>query len=152
MSRYTQIYYHIVFSTKQRAPVLAQTGREDLFRYIWGIIRETKSRLYRINGTFDHVHLLTSLHPTVALSDFVKVVKGKSSYWIKKNHVFPDFSNWQDGYGAFTHSSQDKDRLIDYIKRQEEHHKSVSFGDELRDLLIEAGVEFDERYLIPGGS
>jgi putative transposase len=131
---------------------LAQAGREDLFRYVWGIIRETKSRLYRINGTSDHVHLLTSLHPTVSLSDFVKEVKGKSSYWIKKNHIFPDFSNWQDGYGAFTHSSQDKDRLIDHIKRQEEHHRSVSFGDELKHLLIEAGVEFEERYLMPGGS
>lgn len=123
--------------------MLAQTGREDLFRYIWGIIRGTKSHLYRINATCDHVHVLTSLHPTVSLSDFVKKVKGKSSYWIKKNHIFPDFSNWQDGYGAFTHSSQDKDRLIEYIKRQEGHHRSVSFGDELRDLVIEAGVEID---------
>ncbi len=131
---------------------MVHTGREDLFRYIWGIIRDKKSHLYCINGTLDHVHVLTSLHPTVSLSDFVKEVKGKSSYWIKKNHIFPDFSNWQDGYGGFTHSSQDKDRLIDYIKRQEEHHRSLSFDDELRDLLIEAGVEFDQRYLIPGGS
>jgi putative transposase len=152
MSRYTQIYYHIVFSTKERASVLAQAYREDLFRYIWGIIRETKSRLYRINGTSDHVHLLTSLHPTVSLSDFVKQVKGKSSYWIKKNIIFPDFSNWQDGYGAFTHSSHDKDRLIEYIKSQEEHHRSVSFEDELRDLLTEAGVKFDEEYFVPRGS
>ena len=131
---------------------MAQAGREDLFRYIWGLIRDTKSRLYRINGTLDHVHVLTSLHPTFSLSDLVKVVKGKSSYWIKENHIFPDFSNWQDGYGAFTHSSQEKDRLIDYIKRQEEHHRSVSFGDELRDLIIEAGVEFDERCFIEIGS
>jgi REP-associated tyrosine transposase len=149
MSRYTQIYYHIVFCTKERAPVLVQTGREDLFRYIWGIIRETSSRLYRINGTLDHVHILTSLHPTVSLSDFVKQVKGKSSHWIKENNIFPDFSNWQDGYGAFTHSSQDKDRLIEYIKSQEEHHRNVSFRDELRDLIIEADVEFDERYFMP---
>jgi putative transposase len=149
MSRYTQIYYHIVFSTKERAPVLARAGREDLFRYIWGIISASKSRLYRINGTPDHVHLLSSLHPTVSLSDFVKQIKGKSSYWIKKNNIFPDFSNWQVGYGAFTHSSQDKDRLIEYIKGQAEHHKHVSFGDELRDLIIEAGMEFDERYFLP---
>jgi len=152
MSRYMQIYYHIVFSTKERAPVLAQPGRKDLFRYIWGIIRETKSHLYRINGTMDHVHVLSSLYPTVSLSDFVKQVKGKSSYWIKKNHIFAEFTNWQDGYGAFTHSSQDKDRLIEYIKRQEERHRSLSFDDELKDLLIEADVDFDERYLTQGES
>jgi REP element-mobilizing transposase RayT len=149
MSRYTQIYYHIVFATRDRAPVLLQSGREPLFRHVWGIIRKRKGHLYRINGTLDHVHILTSLHPTVSLADFVKEVKAGSSYWVKRNNLFPDFSHWQDGYGAFTHSSQDKDRLIEYIIRQADHHKSVSFGDELRAMLIEAGVEFDERHLMP---
>jgi len=149
MSTYTQIYYHIVFATKDRAPVLAQDARERLFRHIWGAIKKKKCRLYRINATSDHVHMLTSLHPSVPLADLMRDVKGGSSYWIRTNNVFPDFSNWQDGYAAFTHSAQDKERLVEYIKHQEEHHKEVSPGDELRALLIEAGVEFDEKYLKP---
>jgi hypothetical protein len=71
---------------------------------------------------------------------------------MKSNKLCPGFSNWQNGYGAFTHSGPEKERLIKYIKCQDEHHKRVSFADELRALLIEAGVEFDEKYLIPGGS
>lgn len=93
MSTYTQIYYHIVFSTKDRAPVLVKGGRESLFRYAWGIIHKRNCRLYRINGTLDHLHILTSLHPTVSLAGFVKEVKAGSSYWIKTNKVFPEFSN-----------------------------------------------------------
>jgi len=152
MSTYTQVYYHIVFSTKERAPVLVQSCREILFRYAWGIIQKRNSRLYRINGTLDHLHILTSLHPTVSLANLVKDIKGGLSYWIKSNRVCPGFSNWQNGYGAFTHSELDKERLIEYIKRQEEHHRRLSFVDELRALLFEAGVKFDEKHLTPGGS
>lgn len=129
---------------------MVPSGRQSLFRYVWGIIRKRKSRLYRINGTLDHLHILAGLHPTVCLADFVKEVKTGSSYWIKTNNLFPGFSNWQAGYGAFTHSTQDKERLIDYIKRQEEHHRKMSFSEELRALLHEAGVEFDEERLITG--
>ncbi len=152
MSTYTQIYYHIVFSTKERSPVMAQSCRDSLFRYAWGIIRERNCRLYRINGMPDHIHILTSLHPTVSLANLVKNIKGGLSYWIRSNKVCPGFSNWQNGYGAFTHSRSDRERLIEYIRSQEEHHRKVSFADELRALLIEAGVEFDEKYLIPNGS
>ena len=148
MATYTQIYYHLVFSTKERTPALTPDRREDLFRYIWGIIKNKNSHLYRINGVEDHVHILTSLHPTVALADLIKDIKVASSLWIKEEKAFPRFSHWQDGYGAFTHSSNEKDRLIEYIKGQEEHHKKVSFRDEFRRLLEEAGIEFDEKYLL----
>jgi REP element-mobilizing transposase RayT len=148
MSTYTQILYHIVFSTKDRQPVLVPTGREALFRYIWGVIRSRDSRLYRVNGTLDHVHMLTGLHPGRSLADFVKEIKVSSSHWIKTNSIFTGFSGWQAGYGAFTHSKQEKKWLIQYIKNQEQHHATVSFADELRSLLIEAGVDFDENYLL----
>jgi putative transposase len=151
MSTYLQIYYHIVFSTKNRAPVLDKCGRDRLFHYAWGVVKNRNSRLYRINGTEDHLHLLTSLHPTVALADFVKELKGGASYWIKKNKVFPQFVNWQDGYAAFTHSVREKGRLIEYIKGQEVHHRAVSFADELRALLVESGVDFDEARLAQKG-
>jgi putative transposase len=148
VSTHTQIYYHIVFSTKERVPVLKADRREDLFRYIWGITKNYECHLYRINGTEDHVHILTSLHPSVSLADLVKNVKASSSLWIKENSVFRSFAHWQDGYGAFTHSNREVDALIEYIKGQVEHHRRASFAEEYRKLLVDAGVEFDERSVV----
>jgi REP element-mobilizing transposase RayT len=148
MSTYTQIYYHVVFSTKDRQPTLKANRREDLFRYIWGILKNRESHLYRINGTEDHVHILTSLHPSVSLADLVKETKTGSSVWIKKEGIFRMFSHWQDGYAAFTHSNREIGSLIEYIKGQEEHHQRTTFSEELRKLLEEAGIEFDERYML----
>jgi putative transposase len=145
MSTFTQIYYHLVFSTKERVPALAADRREDLFRYTWGIL---KCHLYRINGVEDHIHILASLHPTVRLADLVKDIKVSTSKWIKEGAVFPAFTHWQDGYGAFTVSHSDKDAVIDYIRSQPEHHRKVSFRDELRELLERHGVQFDERHLV----
>ncbi len=148
MPTYTQIYYHIVFSTKGRQPVLTADRRDDLFRYIWGIVKNKGCHLYRMNGTEDHLHILSSLHPTVSLADFIKGIKGSVSRWIRANGVFRGFPGWQDGYGAFTHSEAEIGPLIEYIKGQQDHHRKLSFRDELRNLLLEAGVEFDEKYLL----
>ena len=90
MSTYTQILYHIVFSTEGREPVFLAADREALFRYIWGLIHARESRLHRVNATLDHVHILTGLHPTRALADFVKD-KVSSSRWIKENRIFHGF-------------------------------------------------------------
>ena len=97
MSTYTQIIYHIVFSTKDRRPALAAGRREDLFRYVWGITKKLDCPLFRINGVEDHIHLLASVHPTVALADFVKTIKTGTSRWIKQGRVFPQFTHWQEG-------------------------------------------------------
>ena len=148
MATYTQTIYHIVFATKHRERVLDKPHREDLFRYIWGIVKNHDCHLFRLNSVEDHVHILTSLHPTVALADLVKAVKTGSSKWIKEENVFPQFSHWQDGYGAFTHSIREKNPLIDYIKDQENHHRRVDYLDEYRTLLQDAGIEFDEKYLL----
>ena len=147
MSTYTQICYHIVFSTKQRQPTLKADRRQDLFRYIWGILKNRDCHLYRINGAEDHMHVLTSLHPTANLAGLVKDIKTGSSLWIKAEAVFPMFSHWQDGYAAFTHSQGEIRGLIEYIKGQEEHHRRTTFAEEYRKLLEEAGIEFDERYV-----
>ncbi len=147
MSTYTQILYHVVFTTKNRRRRLSKDKREPLFRYIWGVVKNNQCHLYRINAVEDHVHLLTSLHPTVPLADLVKDIKISSALWIKEKGVFLGFDHWQDGYGAFTASYDRKDELIAYIKGQEDHHKRVSFQDELKKLLKDAGVKFDEKYL-----
>jgi putative transposase len=148
MSTYTQICYHIVFSTKNREPVLEEDRRTDLFRYVWGILRNKRCHLYRINGVDDHLHLFNSLHPSICLADLVKDIKLASSDWIKENGVFRRFSHWQEGYGAFTLAYRDKDALIEYIKGQPEHHRRVTYIDEFRRLLEEAGIEYDEKYLL----
>lgn len=148
MSTYRQIYYHIVFSTKDRQKTLVDSGREELFRYIWGIIKNKRGHLYRINGVEDHLHIFCDLHPMVCLANLVKAIKGSSWHWIKKQGIFPGFVQWQQGYGAFTHSEAEKERIIEYIKKQQNHHRRVSFQDELRNLLTEAGIEFNEKFLL----
>jgi REP element-mobilizing transposase RayT len=148
LATYTQIIYHIVFATKNRERVLEKSRREDLFRYIWGIVKNHDCHLFRLNGVEDHIHILTSVHPTVALADLVKAIKTGSSKWIKEENVFPQFAHWQEGYGAFTHSIREKDALIEYIKNQEAHHRRTDFLDEYRKLLREADIEFDEKYLL----
>ena len=147
MSTYTQILYQIVFSTKKRERALIKDNRKELFSYIWGILQKKKCHLYRINGVEDHLHIVTHLHPTIALSDLVKDIKVASSAYIKEKVLFPDFNAWQEGYGAFTYSIKDKDRLIEYVKNQEEHHKTVTYQEELIALLNEHGVKFDPKYL-----
>jgi len=104
--------------------------------------------VYRINGVEDHLHIATHIHPTVAIATLVKDIKLATSSYIKDNAVLKNFTGWQDGYAAFTYSFKEKDRLIEYIKNQEAHHKTVSFKDELIALLNEHGIRYDERYLL----
>jgi REP element-mobilizing transposase RayT len=147
MSTYTQILYQIVFGTKHRSPVLKKDKRADLFKYIWGILKNKKCHLYQINGVEDHIHILTHLHPSIALSDLVKDIKVASSIYIKEENLFKNFEGWQNGYGAFTYSLKEKERLINYIKNQEEHHKNFSFKEEYMALLKEYEINFEEKYL-----
>jgi putative transposase len=148
MSTYTRILYQIVFSTKNRERTLkTKEKRTELFKYMWGVLEKKKCHLYRLNGVEDHIHIATHLHPTIALSSLIKDLKLATSSHIKKTDLFPYFNGWQVGYGAFTYSNKDKDALIEYVKNQEEHHKTVSYIDELKALLAEHGVEYDEKYL-----
>ncbi len=148
MSSYTQILYQIVFGTKNRENVLTKPNREQLYRYIRGIITQKKCFLYCINGVEDHIHILIHLHPTVALADLVKDIKVASSIWIKEQRIFPGFTAWQIGYGAFTYSIKAKKALIHYIENQERHHKRLTFRQEYINLLEEHRVDYDARYLL----
>ena len=148
MSTYTQIIYQIVFGTKRREPTLTKNNREDLYKYISGILESKKCHLYRIGGVEDHIHILTHLHPSVALGNLVKDIKMASTDFIKKEKLFMNFRGWQEGYGAFTYSIKRKDILIEYIKNQEEHHRKKTFKEEYISLLEEHQVEFKEEYLL----
>lgn len=147
MSTYTQILYQIVFSTKNRMPVMKKESRRELYKYIWGILENKNCHLYQLNGVEDHLHILTHIHPSVAISELVKNIKIASSKFIKEKKLFPDFTGWQDGYGAFTYAIDYKDNLINYIKNQEEHHRKTTFREEYIQLLKEHNIEFDEKYL-----
>jgi len=143
---YTQILYHIVLRTKRSEPSIAQENVSSLYKYIWGTIKNKKGKLYRINGMEDHIHILSDLHSSVALADFVKSIKVATSVWLKQSTDFPAFQGWSDGYAAFTYSYKEKEVLINYIKRQQQHHQEVDTQNELKRLWIENGMELDVRY------
>lgn len=148
MSTYTQILYQIIFSTKHREKTLEKENREKLYRYIWGILKNKKCVLYKINGIEDHLHIATYVHPSISISSLVKDIKVSSSIWIKKEKLFPNFTAWQGGYGAFTYSVKEKEALIKYIENQEVHHKTKSFREEYINLLNKHNIKFDKKYLL----
>ena len=147
MSTYTQFLYQIVFSTKNRERTLIESGREQLFAYIWGVLKTKKCHLYRIGGVEDHLHIIAHIHPMIAPSNLIKDIKLASSKLIKQENIFPNFNGWQDGFGAFSYHYSAKDNLIEYVKNQAEHHKNISFKEEYIALLEENGIEFDEKFL-----
>ena len=146
MSSYRQILYHLVFRTKDSRKTLVQENTPELFSYMTSIIKNKNCFLYRINGMEEHIHILCDLHPSIALADFMRVMKTASSIWLKNSNKFPLFEGWSDGYAAITYSWNDKETIINYIKNQQEHHRMESFENELLRLLKEQGIEVDEKY------
>ncbi len=138
--------YHIVIRTKDNRRTIDTNQSRHLFAYIGGIIKNKNCHLYRINGIEDHLHILTDIHPSIALADFIRDLKVSTSMWMKNCGFFPSFEGWSEKYGAFTCSYLDAGKIIEYIKNQQEHHKEVTFLDEYRRLLIESGISIEEKY------
>ncbi len=147
MSTYTSLTYHIIFSTKYRKPRIDAALRNELYPYIGGIIRGEKGRLIEIGGIADHLHILAGFHPTIAVSEMLQHVKGSSSKWINGEKKTRERFEWQAGYGAFTVSQSQVSTVRNYIQRQEEHHKKLSFQDEFLALLKRHNIEYDPRYV-----
>ncbi|GMQ25771.1 hypothetical protein Aoki45_24530 [Algoriphagus sp. oki45] len=148
MATHTQLLYHFIFSTKHREPTIVPDQKKRLFAYLHQLLTNKNCHLYLINGMEDHLHILTHVHPTIAVSPLIKDIKLAADDFIKRENIFPKFKGWQDGYGAFSESIKEKDRLINYIKNQEEHHRKISYRDEYKALLKEHEIEFDEKYLL----
>lgn len=146
MSSYHQLLYHIVIRTKNSLRTIDPNQSKQLFAYIGGIIKNKNCHLYRVNGMEDHIHILTDIHPSIALAGFIRDIKVSTSVWMKNCGYFPAFDGWSEKYGAFTCSYFDVGDIIDYIKNQQEHHKKEGFSEEYRRLLIESGIVFDEKY------
>jgi REP element-mobilizing transposase RayT len=148
MSTYTQILYQVVFGSKKCTPFLTRTNQDELFRYIAGILKNRKCFTYIVGGHSNHIHLVFSLHRTVTLSDLVRDVKKASEdMMLKTKGKFIRFTGWQAGYGGFTYSYESREQLIKYVENQAEHHRRISFREELIGFLREFGVEYNEKYL-----
>ncbi len=146
MSSYRQILYHIIFRTKGSEKTLNMGYSSELFNYIWGIIQKKNGFLYRINAMEEHVHMLSDLHPSIALADFVRDIKTASSIRLKETGHFPYFKGWADGYAALTYAYWDKEKIINYIKNQQEHHQKETFEEEYLRLLKEHNIEVDMKF------
>jgi REP-associated tyrosine transposase len=145
---FSNLLYHIVFSTKERVPLIREDLEERLYAYTGGIVRGEGGILLEIGGTADHVHLLAKFKTDVAVSTMLKKIKGKSSKWVNDLPDYADPFYWQEGYGIFSVSESAVERVRRYIRGQKEHHRRVSFKDELITLLRRQRIPFDERYLL----
>jgi REP element-mobilizing transposase RayT len=141
------LHYHIVFSTHERRPLIAEEVEERLYAYIGGILKENKSRLIAAGGMPDHVHLLASISKELSIADVIRLVKSNSSKWI--HETFPKLAAfaWQAGYGAFAVSYSQLGTVKEYIANQKQHHRRVDFKEEFTTLLKRHEIEFEVRYL-----
>ena len=145
---YTKLIYHIVLRTHQGTSPIVEAYERELYAYIFGFCKQHSCKLYRVNGMPDHVHILVSLHPTIAVASFVHDLKIATHNLMKSSpDRFPGFQGWESGYCAFTYSDADKERVRQYIINQKQHHTHASTRDELISLLRELGVEYDEKYI-----
>jgi putative transposase len=144
---YTQIYIHVVFAVQARESLIKAEWKEELFKYITGILNNQKTKLIAIGGVEDHIHILFGMNPTIALSDVVREVKASSSKFINEEKFVRGKFYWQEGFGAFSYSRSQIDAVAKYILNQEQHHSSKSFKDEYVALLNRFEVEYDDRYL-----
>ena len=143
---FTQAHIQYVFAVKYRAAVLDLEWDERLRQYITGIYQELGHKMLAINNMPDHIHIFGGMGTKKGMADTMEVVKSQSSKWINDNRFTKHRFEWQSGYGGFTYSKWDVDKIIDYVKNQQEHHKTISFQQEISALLYEQGIALDEKY------
>lgn len=144
---FTCLHYHIVFSTKNREPWIDDAWRDRLYAYMGGVLRAGGGVLLAAGGMPDHVHLLCEIDKTVAIADAVRDIKANASRWVHETIADAESFAWQNGYAAFTVSHSGRDAVRTYLAHQAEHHRTMTFREELVALLQRHGVEYDERYI-----
>lgn len=144
---YSQIYLQIVFAVKGRKCFIKESFREELQKYITGIVNNNKQKLYAIYCMPDHTHILISIKPDIKISDLVRDIKSNSSSFIKVKKLAISKFSWQEGYGVFSYSKSQAQKVVSYILNQPEHHKKESFKSEYLKFLEKFGIDYDERYL-----
>ena len=144
---YSQIYIQTVFAVSGRLSLISQDFKEELHKYISGIVRKKNQKLISINGMTDHLHILIGLRPSMALSDLVRDIKADSSDWVNRKKLARGKFGWQEGYGAFSYGHSQLDMIIRYIQNQEKHHQRRTFKNEYLTLLRKFEIEFKEEYV-----
>ena len=144
---YSQIYIQTVFAVSNRESLLQKEFREDVFKYISGIVTNQAQKLIAINGVEDHLHTLIGLKPRLALADLVQDIKVDSSKFINDKKLVHGRFSWQEGYGAFSYGHSQLDAVIQYIQNQEKHHQRRAFKDEYLTLLRQFDIAFEEKYV-----
>lgn len=144
---YSQIYVHVVFAVKNRSCLIHSRWESELYKYITGIVQNNGQKMLAINGMPDHVHFLIGMKPSCRLSDLVREVKKSSTAFVRRKKFTSYAFQWQEGFGAFSHSRSHMDRTISYILSQKEHHKKVTFQTEYRELLEIFEIDYKEQYL-----
>lgn len=144
---YTQIHIQAVFSVQNRECIILNSWKDELYKYITGIVQNNNHKLLAINGMPDHIHLLIGLRPSQSIADLMQDIKGDSSKWINQNSLVRGKFSWQEGYGAFSYSKAELPNLINYIHNQQQHHKSKTFIEEYLEVLKEFEIDYDDRYV-----
>ena len=144
---FTNLWTHVIFSTKDRTPSILPEWKADLLAYMGGIARELQGKAVTIDGTADHIHLLLWMPATLSISETLRVLKTNSSRWVNRQHGARHPFAWQTGYGAFSVSHSNAPAVARYIHAPEEHHKKVSFQEEFVAFLKRNGIRYDERYI-----
>ena len=144
---YTQLYIHVVFTVQNRQCLISKEWKDELYKYISGIVHNQKHKLIAINGMPDHIHILIGLNPVQSISKLMQDIKGDSSKWINEKSFIKGRFSWQEGYGAFSYGKSQLPQIINYIEKQEEHHKKKSFIEEYKEILSAFAIDYDERYM-----
>ena len=144
---YTNLYIQIIFAVKGRENLIIEKYREEVEKYICGIISNKDSKPLAIYCNPDHVHVLIGIHPAISISNMAKEIKSNSSKWINQKGWLRGKFSWQNGFGAFSYSKSHLDSVAKYILRQPEHHKRTTFKEEYLDILRKRDVAYDEQYL-----
>lgn len=144
---FTGLYFHLIFSTKHRAPLIADVWASRLYDYIGGIIHQHKGIMLAIGGMPDHIHLLVTLPKNLAIADVLRLIKANSSLWIHRTFDEKKTFAWQGGYGAFTVSASNVEQVCRYIANQREHHRQKTFQEEFVEFLKAYNVAYEEGYL-----
>ena len=144
---FTQIYIQIIFAVKNRDALIQPEWEERLYQYITGTVRNKGQKIYAINGAGNHIHFLLSIKPDCCLSDLVREIKKSSNEFVKENKLSKFKFDWQNGFGAFSYSQSQIDKVVKYILNQKEHHNKKSFKSEYLDLLKKFEIKYDEKYL-----
>ena len=144
---YTQLYIQFVFAVKWRESLIQASWKDELYKYITGIVQNNKSKMLAINGMPDHIHIFVGYKPSVPIPDLIKDIKVASSLWINERKLANGKFNWQEGYGAFSYRLRDIDEICKYIQSHELHHHKRTFREEYTELFKDFAIEYEDKYL-----